>query len=76
MERDAQAVSDWAVANGLELNAKKTQVIILGSLPYVSAFDPANLCKIRINNTPLKYATEVKNWSHRESDSRLDSARN
>ena len=61
VKRDSQAVSNWAVANGLEVNETKTQVIILGSLPYVSAIDLANLRKIRINNTPLKYATEVKN---------------
>ena len=61
VERDAQAVSDWAETNGLELNAKKTQVIILGSSPYVSAINLANLRKITINHTPLGYATEVKN---------------
>ena len=60
MEQDVQAVSDWAATDGLELNAMKTQVIILGSSTYVSAIDLANLRKIRINNTPLKYVTEVK----------------
>ena len=32
MNRDAQAVADWARANGLLLNEAKTKVIILGSL--------------------------------------------
>ena len=31
VKRDAQAIADWAWNNGLELNTKKTQVIILGN---------------------------------------------
>ena len=61
LERNTQAVSDWAATNGLELNAMKMHVIILGSSPYVSAINLTNLRKITINNTQLRYATEVKN---------------
>ena len=61
VEKDSQAVADWAVANGLELNAKKTQVIIIGSSQYISAIHLNELRRIRINGTPLAYATEVKN---------------
>ena len=34
MQHDVQAVADWATGNGLELNIKKTKVMILGSLQY------------------------------------------
>ena len=61
VEPDAQTVLDRAVVKGLELNAKKTHVIILSSSPNVSAIDLANLRKIRINNMTLKYAAVVKN---------------
>ena len=31
IQRDAQAVADWAIDNGLDLNLKKSKVMILGS---------------------------------------------
>ena len=61
VERDAQAVADWAWNNGLELNTKKTQVIILGSAHYTSSIDLTRLRKICMNNMPLSLTTEVKN---------------
>ena len=61
VERDAQGVADWAINNGLELNTKKKQVTILGSAHYTSSVDLASVHKIRINDMPLAYATEVKN---------------
>ena len=61
VKRDAQALADWALNNGLHLNTKKTQVIILGSAPHTSAIDLASLRKIRENDTPLTYTNEVKN---------------
>ena len=39
VQADAQAVSDWAQANGLELNEKKTKVMIIGSIPYFALID-------------------------------------
>ena len=36
MQYNAQAVADWATDNGLELNIKKTKVMILGSLQNLS----------------------------------------
>ena len=53
VERDAQNVADWALNNLLELNTKKTQVIILGSAHYTSFIDLIRLRKICVNNTPL-----------------------
>ena len=31
MQSDAQAVADWVEQNGLELNARKSKVMLLGS---------------------------------------------
>ena len=31
IERDAQVVADWAERNGLELNLKKSSVMLIGS---------------------------------------------
>ena len=46
IERDAQAVSNWATTNGLGLNAKKTNVIILDSAHYVSSIDLISRVKL------------------------------
>ena len=61
-ERDAQAIADWALKNGLELNTKKTQVIILGSAHYTSSIiDLTRLRKICEQHAKLiLYTTEVK----------------
>ena len=61
VERDAQAVADCTWNNGLELNTKKTQVIILGRAHYTLSIDLTRLRKICVNNTPLSFTTEVKN---------------
>ena len=60
MNRDAQAVANWARANGLLLNEAKTKVIILGSLLYVTAIDLDTLPRITINGHALPYSTEAR----------------
>ena len=62
MNRDAQAVANWARANGLLLNEAKTKVIILGSLFYVSAIDLHTLPRITINGHALPYSTEARSF--------------
>ena len=62
VECDAQAVADWGLNNGLELNTKKTQVIILGSSHYTSSIDLTRLRKICVKNTSLLYTTQGKSW--------------
>ena len=36
VQQNAQATADWVVENGLELNTKKTQVMIEGSAQYLA----------------------------------------
>ena len=57
IQRDSQAVSDWAIENGLELNLGKSKVMILGSEAYINIpkLDIHALPPILINNTPLEY---------------------
>ena len=61
VERGAEAAADWTMTSGLELNMKKTQVIILGSAHYTSSMDLTRLRKIFVNNAPLSYITDLKN---------------
>ena len=53
VEMDAQAVADWACANGLELNESKTKIMLMGSLPYVVSIDMSSLPKVVINGTRI-----------------------
>ena len=57
MQRDAQAVANWAELNGLELNLKKSKVMLLGSKTYVTSnlLNINNFPSIKINNNPLQY---------------------
>ena len=63
IQRDAQAVADWAEQNGLELNLKKSKVMILGSEAYIMSnqLNVNNLPCIHINNNPLQYVNLFKN---------------
>ena len=49
--------------NGLELNIKKTKVMIFGSLQYLTTLSkrPQPLPQIQINDIPLPYFEIVKN---------------
>lgn len=59
-QRDAQAVADWAAQNGLDLNLKKTDVIIIGSELYISAINFDLLPEITISTTKIPYSNSVK----------------
>ena len=48
MRQNAQAVSDWATHNGLELNFKKTKVMTFGSAQNLAML-PGNLSQIVIS---------------------------
>ena len=58
---DAQAVADWARANGLELNESKIKIMSMGSLPFGASTDMNSLPQVTINGTRIKYADSVKN---------------
>ena len=63
MQCEAQAVADWAKLNGLELNLKKSKVMLLGSEAYIKS-DLLNLSKfppIQENNNPLQKVNTFKN---------------
>ena len=52
---NAQTVADWVTANG-----KKTKVMLIGSLPYVTPIDMNSLPPVFINGTIIKYVDRVK----------------
>ena len=58
---DAQAVADWARANGLQLNDSKTKIMLMGSLSFVASIDMNSLPQVAINGTRIKYVDSVKN---------------
>ena len=39
VQMDAQAIANWAGANGLELNESKNKIMLMGSLPFVTSID-------------------------------------
>ena len=60
VQPDAQAVADWATAIGLELNEKKTKVMLMGSVPHKAPIDMNSLPPVVINGTNIKYVDRVK----------------
>ena len=63
MQQDAQAMSIWAIENGLELNIKQSNVMLMSSEAYIKSpeLNIHNLPSILINNKPLNYVEIVKN---------------
>ena len=63
MQLNAQAVADWATENGLELNIKKTKVMVFSSLQYLTTLSKRAqpIAQIKINGIPLPYVETVKN---------------
>ena len=61
IQRDAQSVAAWAQQNGLELNLKKTKVMVIGSSSYINSIDFASLPSIIVNNQPIEYVHLFKN---------------
>ena len=63
MQLNAQSVADWATENGLELNIKKTKVMIFGSLQYLTTLSKRAqpIAQIKINGITLPYVETVKN---------------
>ncbi|KAL7304962.1 hypothetical protein TKK_0002757 [Trichogramma kaykai] len=60
MTADANAVHQWAMDNGLSLNAQKTRVLLLGSRVFINALGRANPPKIVLAGTALEYSPTVK----------------
>ena len=46
IKSDAQSVVNWALQNRLQLNLKKTKVMVIGSSPYMTSIDFASLPSI------------------------------
>ncbi|KAL7293053.1 hypothetical protein TKK_0013497 [Trichogramma kaykai] len=57
---DANAVHQWAIANGLSLNIRKTCVLLLGSRFFTNALYRAGPPKITLAGTLLEYSPEIK----------------
>ncbi|CAB0035044.1 unnamed protein product [Trichogramma brassicae] len=58
--RNVNAVSAWATANGLSLNKAKTQVMLMGSDAFLKRFDISTTRRVLLEGLPLPYATVVK----------------
>ncbi|CAB0029193.1 unnamed protein product [Trichogramma brassicae] len=58
--RNVNAVSAWATANGLSLNKAKTQVMLMGSDAFLGRFDLFTTRRVLLEGMPLPYATVVK----------------
>ncbi|KAL7286799.1 hypothetical protein TKK_0018943 [Trichogramma kaykai] len=58
--RDVNAVSAWAAANGLSLNRAKTQVMLMGSDIFLERFDITILPRVILDGMALPYSTVVK----------------
>ena len=60
IQRDALAVADWAIENGLDLNLNMSKVMILGSEAYITnpELDIKILPPIFVNNTQLVSARQ------------------
>ena len=54
-------MADWAQANGLELNEKKTKVMITVSILYFDSIDINRLPKIIFNGTSIQYVDKMNN---------------
>ena len=63
MQLNAQAVADWATVNGLKLYIRKTNVMIFGSLQYLTTLSKRKqpIAPIKINGIPIPYVETVKN---------------
>uniref|UniRef100_A0ABD2WIV4 Reverse transcriptase domain-containing protein n=1 Tax=Trichogramma kaykai TaxID=54128 RepID=A0ABD2WIV4_9HYME len=55
--RNVNAVSAWATANGLLLNKAKTQVMLMGSDAFLGRFDLSTTRRVLLDGLPLPYAT-------------------
>lgn len=59
--RQLQTIFGWATDNGISLNAKKTQAMLIGSERLINKINFSNVQKLRINNTEVQFVNNVKN---------------
>ena len=60
VQMDAQAVADWAHANGLGLNESKTKIMLMGSMRHIASIDISSLPQAVLNGNRIKYLDSVK----------------
>ena len=58
-QSNAQAVFDWATANGLELNVRKTKAMIFGSTRNLAML-PNGLTQIKMKGSSIPYVEQAK----------------
>jgi len=61
LHSDINRISEWAVANGLKLNPRKTQMILLGSQKHLSKMHSDSLDPVLLNGVPRPFVDSVKN---------------
>ncbi|KAL7297738.1 hypothetical protein TKK_0008773 [Trichogramma kaykai] len=57
---DANAVYQWAIANGLSLNTQKSRVLLLGSRVFTNALYRARPPKVTLTGTMLEHSPASK----------------
>ena len=58
---NVSAIADWATANGLKLNPKKTKLMFLGNRYLLDKVQRNTIDPIYLNETPISFADSVKN---------------
>ncbi|KAK2578397.1 hypothetical protein KPH14_012679, partial [Odynerus spinipes] len=61
LNRDVSAVLEWATENALNLNTHKTQVLILGSAPFLTHLNTALVPPVLFDGVPLPYLDSARN---------------
>lgn len=59
VNEDIVSINDWALHNVMQLNAIKTQAIILGSARYINALDHDSIAKIVVGEIEIPYSSSV-----------------
>ncbi|XP_077270955.1 uncharacterized protein LOC143902128 [Temnothorax americanus] len=60
INEDIKRVVQWATENGLKINPKKTQAIIVGTLRYISSLESDALPSIYVNDSIISFSDSVE----------------
>ncbi|XP_071652781.1 uncharacterized protein [Temnothorax longispinosus] len=60
INEDIKIVVQWATENGLKINPKKTQAIIVGTLRYISSLESDALPSIYVNDSIIPFSDSVE----------------
>ena len=61
MNIDLCSILDWCTANGLKINPKKSQAIVVGSPYFINSVDYAGLDDVKVGSAVISLCPKVKN---------------